>query len=236
MKKLFKFILILCLSFFILWIVFWGGVIGVGIGLIADNLDINIKKAKTEKLYAPHEICEISLDSLILIKVNEYRDFLNLSKLVIKDNLQKGAQHHSNYLHEANLDTLFYIRDKVLDLKLWPRQQSEIKLIRGHEEIDFSFYKRADKYDIAKENVMTVFGTLEASYENYATVIVEAWKESPPHHQTMIDPKLKYCGINSKIFMIYQQTYTTVNKHENKTEYIDNTMSNVYIVSTMTFK
>ena len=176
-------------------------------------------------------ICTISysqttLDTLIFKRVNEYRKSLNVNELKWDETLQKAAAHHSDYLLDVNLKTLKHIQKT--DMRAADQYKTE--LISGHEENtestsieNYSFVQRAKIYGVIRENVVYFLGDMEII--NADVSIVDAWKRSPSHNETLTHPYMKYCGIYTHVFII---------KDVGKEFGMD--MCNVYIVSTMTFK
>lgn len=194
-------------------------------------------------LFSLTSYSQTSLDTLIFKKVNEYRKSKGLSELKWgNENLQNGAEHHSNYLYSINLSTVKHVKQ----LNMSPEDQSiflDENLVRGHDEEKISstvpsqpVKQRFEIYGFTRENVTTIFGYMNAGNESFAENIVDSWKQSVTHNATMLHPNLKYAAISTKVFITDVKSSTMVTIENGKKTFHTDTFNNVYIVSTMTFK
>ena len=169
---------------------------------------------------------QISLDTLILNEVNEYRKSMNVKELKWDEQLQEGAEHHSTYLLYINFQTI----ENIATTNMCAEGQYKLDLVRGHEERakttgieNLSFYQRSKRYNITRENVMTILGYMDTDLAAFS--IVDAWKKSPSHNETLLHSDMRFCGISTKLVKI-----------KDIGSKFGMNMFNVYIVSTMTFK
>lgn len=183
---------------------------------------------------------QTTLDTLVLNKINEYRKSKGVPVLKWGDtNVQKAAEHHSDYLYSVNLSKVEHAKQ----INMTPEEQFNIELVRGHEEEipsksvkSQSSTQRFEIYDFMRENVTTVFGYMNAGNETFAKNIVDSWKESPSHNATLLHPNMKFAGLSTKVFVLDVKSTTTVTIDGLKKQFETKTINNVYIVSTLTLK
>lgn len=139
------------------------------------------------------------LDSLVLVKVNEYRTSKGLNKVQFDTVCYKAAKCQATYLakkqivgHEQNVKG-FETHDKRLN-------------VFGK----YKFLKTAEVCNFVPLNINTK-DTL--GYDKLATKIVEAWKNSPDHNAALIDPAYKFAA-NCSYEIVKKSGFKNVNHYE----------------------
>jgi uncharacterized protein YkwD len=127
------------------------------------------------------------LDSLVIVKVNEYRTSLGLNKVQFDTVCYKAAKCQATYL--ANI----YIAS---DMKKYIMGHGNIKGLETHDKRlnafgKYKFLKTAEvcNFEFINFNVSDTLG-----YDKLATKILELWKSSPAHNDAIIDPTYKFAA------------------------------------------
>lgn len=122
---------------------------------------------------------QTKLDSLVLVKINEYRISKGIPSVVLSDVNCSAAIHHTNYMVAESLlthteDTLETVRDRVV------------------------FYGgNQSKYG---ENITFVSKNLKSTDnvdDKLSTLIVDSWKKSPQHNKILLSKTFKYAGVGT---------------------------------------
>jgi uncharacterized protein YkwD len=128
---------------------------------------------------------QTKLDSLVFVKVNEYRVSLGLNKVEFDTACYKAADCQATYQMANNV--------------CGHTQKSP-----GFETLDkrLKYFGRKN-YMFAGEvcAAVPVNGRVTDTtvYDRLATAIVEGWKHSPSHNEVLMDPKYKYAGVSCKL-------------------------------------
>lgn len=129
---------------------------------------------------------QTKLDSLVLVKVNEYRVSLGLTKVSFDTAAFKAADNQATFLFNS---------DSVV----------------GHNQNKVGFETPAKRYAYfgGNKNASTaevcnsVNKNIKVDNKNYlndlATLIVDVWKASPAHNRILIDGKYKFAGVSTKV-------------------------------------
>jgi uncharacterized protein YkwD len=147
------------------------------------------------------------LDSLVLVKVNEYRVSLSLNKVEFDSVCYKAAKCQASYL--ANI----YIAN---DMKKYTMGHGQD--VKGFETHDkrlnafgkYKFLKTAEvcNFEFINFNVNDTLG-----YDKLATNILELWKSSPAHNEAIIDPNYKFAA-NYSYEIVKASGFKNVNHYE----------------------
>lgn len=116
------------------------------------------------------------LESLILQKINNHRSEKNLKTLKNSEALAKAAANHSSY--QGNKKKLTHEQDNV-NLKT--------PSLRVH--------KFKGKFNLVGENVALVSWDNSSTYASIAEDFFQAWMNSPPHYENIINPDFRNSGI-----------------------------------------
>lgn len=132
------------------------------------------------------------LDSLVFVKINEYRKSNKLKELTFDSNCYKTAKHHTSYLYRKNLS-------------IWP------KSLCGHSEDTlkthadrYNFYSNHKRFSHVGEVAQVLSKNYKIDDTDYLTKmansIVEAWKSSPKHNELLLKSDFLYGGVNCQYF------------------------------------
>lgn len=129
---------------------------------------------------------QTKLDSLVLVKVNEYRVSKGLNKVEFDTVSYKAAENQASYL---------YKHDSVVG-----HEQNNIGFeTPGKRYIYFGGNKNASTAEVCN-NVNTNLKVDNYIYlDNLAKLIVDAWKNSFEHNKILVDPKYKFAGVSTKV-------------------------------------
>jgi uncharacterized protein YkwD len=126
---------------------------------------------------------QTKLDSLVLVKVNEYRTSLGLNKVQFDTVSFLAADNQASYLFK---------NDNVV----------------GHDQDNIGFetpgkryaYFGGNKNASTAEVCNSVNTNLKVdSDDNLAKLIVDAWKNSFEHNKILVDAKYKFAGVSTKV-------------------------------------
>jgi len=120
------------------------------------------------------------LDSLVLVKVNEYRTSLGLSKVQFDTVCYKAAKCQATYLAKKQ------IVGHNQDVKEF---ETLAKRLNAFNKINFLNADEVCNFVPMNLNTKDTLG-----YDKLANKIVEAWKTSPLHNRSLIDVELKYAA------------------------------------------
>jgi uncharacterized protein YkwD len=126
---------------------------------------------------------QTKLDSLVLVKVNEYRVSKGLNKVQFDIVSYKSAENQASYLFK---------NDSIV----------------GHDQNNIGFETPSKRYIYFGGNVNAstaeVCNTVNTNLkvdndDNLAKLIVDAWKNSFEHNKILIDAKYKFAGVSTKV-------------------------------------
>jgi uncharacterized protein YkwD len=126
---------------------------------------------------------QTKLDSLVLVKVNEYRVSKGLNKVQFDIVSYKSAENQASYLFK---------NDSIV----------------GHDQNNIGFETPGKRYIYFGGNVNAstaeVCNTVNTNLkvdndDNLAKLIVDAWKNSFEHNKILIDAKYKFAGVSTKV-------------------------------------
>jgi len=140
------------------------------------------------------------VDSLVFVKVNEYRLSLGLNKVEFDSVCYKAAKNQATYLASE---------------KMVGHNQD----VKGYENVfnrlnnfgNYNFNKAGEVCNFIPFNIIS---SDSLSLNKLADKIVEAWKNSPDHNNVLIDPKFKYAGFFCKQ-VITKSGFVNVKHYEN---------------------
>ncbi len=121
------------------------------------------------------------LDSLVLVKINEYRISKGIPAVMLSDVNCNAAIHHSKYLIpypflKHTEDTLVTVKDRVI------------------------FYG-GDKETLYGENITFVSKNYQSNDimidDKLANEIVDSWKKSKNHNKILLDKRFKFAGVGT---------------------------------------
>jgi len=126
------------------------------------------------------------LDSLVLVKVNEYRTSLGLNKVQFDTVSFLAADNQASYL---------YKNDSVVG-----HDQNNIGFeTPGKRYIYFGGNKNASTAEVCNSVSMN-FKVNDTDYlDKLATLIVDVWKKSLDHNKVLITDKYKFTGVSTKV-------------------------------------
>jgi len=126
------------------------------------------------------------LDSLVLVKVNEYRISKGLTKVQFDTVSFLAADNQASYLFK---------NDSIVG-----HGQNSIGFeTPGKRYIYFGGNKNASTAEVCN-NVNTNLKINNDTYlNNLAKLIVDAWKNSFEHNKILIDSKYKFAGVSTKV-------------------------------------
>ena len=129
---------------------------------------------------------QTKLDSLVFVKVNEYRISLGLNKVEFDNICYKSAENQASYLFK---------NDSIVG-----HGQNSIGFeTPGKRYIYFGGNKNASTAEVCN-NVNTNLKVNNDTYlNNLAKLIVDAWKNSFEHNKILIDSKYKFAGVSTKV-------------------------------------
>jgi uncharacterized protein YkwD len=142
---------------------------------------------------------QTKLDSLVLVKVNDYRASLGLDKVQFDTVCYKAAKCQATYLAKKQ------IVGHSQDVKGF---ETLSQRLRAFGEVNF--LKAGEVCNFVPMN-LDIKDTL--GYDKLVTKIVEAWKTSPTHNKALIDPEFKYAANFSKE-IISKSGFVNKNHHE----------------------
>ena len=127
------------------------------------------------------------LDSLVLVKVNEYRTSKGLNKVQFDTVCYKAAENQASYLFKSDLNV--------------GHSQNNI----GFETPDKRYIYFGGNEHASTAEVCNGVPNLNIKdsdtmrLDKIATAIVEAWKKSPDHNKILITDKYKFTGVSTKV-------------------------------------
>jgi uncharacterized protein YkwD len=126
------------------------------------------------------------LDSLVLVKVNEYRTSLGLNKVQFDTVSFLAADNQASYL---------YKNDSVVG-----HDQNNIGFeTPGKRYIYFGGNKNASTAEVCNSVNTNLKVNNDTYLNNLAKLIVDAWKNSFEHNKILIDSKYKFSGVSTKV-------------------------------------
>jgi uncharacterized protein YkwD len=129
---------------------------------------------------------QTKLDSLVLVKVNEYRVSKGLNKVEFDTVSYKAAENQASYL---------YKHDSVVG-----HEQNNIGFeTPGKRYMYFSGNEHASTAEVCNAVNTNLKVDNDIYLDNLAKLIVDAWKNSFEHNKILIDPKYKFAGVSTKV-------------------------------------
>jgi uncharacterized protein YkwD len=129
---------------------------------------------------------QTKLDSLVLVKVNEYRVSKGLTKVDFDTVSYKAADNQASYL---------YKNDSIVG-----HDQNNIGFeTTGKRYIYFGGNKNASIAEVCNAVNTNLKVDNGAYLDNLAKLIVDAWKNSFDHNKILIDAKYKFAGVSTKV-------------------------------------
>lgn len=127
------------------------------------------------------------LDSLVLVKVNEYRTSLGLSKVQFDSVSFLAADNQASYLSKS-------------DLNVGHSQKNIGFETEGKRYIYFGGNEHASIAEVCNGVPnLNIKDSDTMRLDKIATAIVEAWKKSPDHNKILITAKYKFAGVSTKV-------------------------------------
>jgi uncharacterized protein YkwD len=129
---------------------------------------------------------QTKLDSLVLVKVNEYRTSLGLNKVQFDTVSYKASENQASYLFK---------NDNVVG-----HDQDNIGFeTPGKRYIYFGGNKNASIAEVCNAVDTNLRVNNDMYLDNLAKLIVDAWKNSFEHNKILVDTKYKFAGVSTKV-------------------------------------
>lgn len=133
-------------------------------------------------LFSLSLLAQTSIDSLVLVKVNQYRKSKGLENVTFSDANFKSASHHTNYMVKNSVIT--HTEDSLIDVS------NRLKFY-GSTFTNFG------------ENILLTNKNFKSSdsemNDKIATEIVNIWKNSSEHNKILLDRRFKYVGTSTTL-------------------------------------
>ena len=134
---------------------------------------------------------QTKLDKLVANEINQYRSELSVTKVKFDRICFQAANHHTTYLTCKNK-------------KIWPN------LICGHNEDTlknpqnrYAFYTK-EKYQNLAEVIVCINQNFNQDdtliLKKVAKLVVDGWKNSPPHNKIIISKDFELLGVSCQTF------------------------------------
>jgi len=129
---------------------------------------------------------QTKLDSLVLVKVNDYRTSKGLDKVEFDNICYKSAENQASYLFK---------NDSIVG-----HDQNNIGLeTTGKRYMYFGGNERASIAEVCNSVNTNLKVNNDMYLDNLAKLIVDAWKNSFEHNKILIDNKYKFAGASTKV-------------------------------------
>lgn len=129
---------------------------------------------------------QTKLDSLVFVKVNEYRTSLSLNKVEFDTVSYLAADNQASYLFKY---------DSIVG-----HSQNNIGFETPNKRyIYFGGNERASTAEVCNDVNTNLKVDNDMYLDNLAKLIVDAWKISFEHNKILIDPKYKFAGVSTKV-------------------------------------
>ena len=126
------------------------------------------------------------LDSLVLVKVNEYRNSLGLNKVEFDTVCYLAADNQASYLFKN--DSIVGHSQKNTGFET---PNKRYIYFGGNERSSIAEVCNAVNTNLKVNNDMYL--------DNLAKLIVDTWKNSFEHNKVLIDAKYKFAGVSTKV-------------------------------------
>jgi uncharacterized protein YkwD len=127
---------------------------------------------------------QTKLDSLVFVKVNEYRISLGLNKVEFDNICYKSAENQASYLFK---------NDSI------GHSQNNIGFETPNKRyIYFGGNEHASTAEVCNSVNMNLKVNDSVYLDKLATLIVDAWKSSFEHNKILINSKYKFAGVSTK--------------------------------------
>jgi len=126
------------------------------------------------------------LDSLVLVKVNEYRTSLGLNKVQFDTVSFLAADNQASYLFKN--DSIVGHNQKNIGFET-----------PGKRYIYFGGNKNASTAEVCNSVNMNIKVSDDTYLDKLSTLIVDSWKKSPGHNKILITDKYKFTGVSTKV-------------------------------------
>jgi uncharacterized protein YkwD len=133
-------------------------------------------------LFSLSLLAQTSIDSLVLIKVNQYRNSKGLESVIFSDVNFKSASHHTNYM----------VKNSVIT-------HSEDTLVDPSDRLKFygcTFTNFGENILLTNKNFKSNDPEMN---DKIATEIVNIWKKSPGHNKILLDKRFRYIGTSTAL-------------------------------------
>lgn len=138
---------------------------------------------------------QTKLDSIVLVKVNEYRTSLGLTKVQFDTVCYKAADNQASYL--ANI----YIANGMKSYTMGHTQNVKGFETSGKRLNYFGKYKFLKNAEICNFEFLNVNDNDTLGYDKLATKILNLWKSSVTHNAVIIDPDYKFAANYSYVIV-----------------------------------
>jgi uncharacterized protein YkwD len=128
---------------------------------------------------------QTKLDSLVLVKVNEYRVYKGLNKVEFDT---------VSFLAADNQATYLFKNDSIVGHS----QKNTGFETPNKRYIYFGGNERASTAEVCNSVNTNLKVNNDMYLDNLAKLIVDAWKSSFEHNKILIDPKYKFAGVSAK--------------------------------------
>ena len=129
---------------------------------------------------------QTKLDSLVFVKVNEYRTSLGLNKVEFDTVSYLAADNQASYLFKY---------DSIVG-----HSQNNIGFETPNKRyIYFGGNERASIAEVCNAVDTNLKVDNDMYLDNLAKLIVDAWKNSFEHNKILIDSKYKFAGVSTKV-------------------------------------
>jgi uncharacterized protein YkwD len=132
---------------------------------------------------------QTKLDSLVLVKVNEYRTSKGLTKVDFDTVSFLSADNQANYLFK---------NDSIVGHS----QKNTGFETPNKRYIYFGGNERSSTAEVCNSVNTNLKVNNDMYLDNLANLIVDAWKSSFEHNKILIDPKYKFAGVSTKSIII----------------------------------
>jgi len=128
---------------------------------------------------------QTKLDSLVFVKVNEYRISLGLNKVEFDNICYKSAENQASYLFKN--DSIGHSQNNIG----FETPNKRYIYFGGNEHASTAEVCNSVNMNVKVDDTMYL--------DKLATLIVEAWKKSPDHNKILITDKYKFAGVSTKV-------------------------------------
>ena len=129
---------------------------------------------------------QTKLDSLVFVKVNEYRISLGLNKVEFDNICYKSAENQASYLFKN--DSIGHSQNNIG----FETPNKRYIYFGGNEHASTAEVSNSvGKINLEDNDTMKL--------DKLATKVLDAWKSSEYHNAILISPKYKFAGVSTKV-------------------------------------